>query len=61
MTWTFDDEPSNEQLIELTFSESGGATTVVLINSRISTSERRGAQDWGWRGCLGELERALSA
>ena len=28
MTWTFDDDPSNEQLIELSFSESEGATTV---------------------------------
>ena len=60
MTWTFDDDPSNEQLIELTFSESDGATTVVMVNSGISTDARREAQDWGWRGCLRELERALT-
>jgi uncharacterized protein YndB with AHSA1/START domain len=60
MTWTFDDDPSNEQLIELTFSESDGATTVVMVNSGISTDARREAQDWGWRGCLDELERALT-
>jgi uncharacterized protein YndB with AHSA1/START domain len=59
MTWTFDDDPSNEQLMELSFSESRGATTVLLINSGISTDDRRDAQDWGWRGCLNELERAL--
>jgi uncharacterized protein YndB with AHSA1/START domain len=60
MTWTFDDDPSNEQLIELTFSESEGSTTVLMVNSGISTDGRRDAQDEGWRGCLHELERALA-
>jgi uncharacterized protein YndB with AHSA1/START domain len=60
MTWAFDDDPSNEQLIELSFSESGGSTTVLLVNSGISTDARRDAQDWGWRGCLDQLERALA-
>jgi uncharacterized protein YndB with AHSA1/START domain len=59
MTWTFDDDPSNEQLIELSFSQSEGSTTVRMVNSGVSTDERRDAQDWGWRGCLDELERAL--
>ena len=60
MTWTFDDDPSNEQLIELSFSESEGSTTVLMVNSGISTDERRGAQDEGWNGCLDELERVLA-
>ena len=60
MTWTFDDAPSNEQLIELSFSESGGSTTVLMVNTGISTDERRDAQDWGWRGCFDQLERALA-
>jgi len=60
MTWTFGDDPSNQQLIELSFSESGGSTTVLMVNSGISTSERRDAQDWGWHGCLDELERVLA-
>jgi uncharacterized protein YndB with AHSA1/START domain len=60
MTWTFDDDPSNEQLIELTFAESGGATTVTLVNSGILGDERRDAQHEGWDGCLNELERVLA-
>ena len=60
MTWTFDSEPANEQLIELSFTESEGRTTVAMVNSGISTDERRQGQDWGWRGCLDELERALT-
>jgi uncharacterized protein YndB with AHSA1/START domain len=57
MTWTFDDDASNEQLIELSFSESDGSTTVLMVNSGISTGERRDAQDWGWHACFDELER----
>ena len=59
MTWTFDDDPSNEQLLELSFSESKGATTVLLVNSRISTDQRRDGQAEGWQGCLDELDRLL--
>jgi uncharacterized protein YndB with AHSA1/START domain len=61
MTWTFGDEPSNEQLLELSFTESEGSTTVRLVNTGISTDERRDAQDWGWRGCLDQLERVLGS
>jgi uncharacterized protein YndB with AHSA1/START domain len=61
MTWTFDDDPSNEQLIELSFSESEGSTTVLMVNSGISTDERRDAQDEGWHGCFDELKRALAS
>ena len=60
MTWTFDDDPSNEQLIELSFSESEGSTRVLMVNSGISTDERRDAQDWGWHGCFDELERVCA-
>jgi uncharacterized protein YndB with AHSA1/START domain len=60
MRWTFDVDPANEQLIELTFLESAGSTTVLLLNSGISTEVRRESQDEGWRGCLAELERALT-
>ena len=61
MTWTFDDDPSKaEQLIELSFSESEGSTTVLMVNSGIPTDGRREAQDEGWNGCLDELERLLA-
>jgi uncharacterized protein YndB with AHSA1/START domain len=60
MTWTFNDDPSNEQLMELSFSESEGSTTVLMVNSGISTDERRDAQQWGWEGCLDQLRRVLA-
>jgi len=61
MTWTFDDDPSNEQLIDLTFWEADGSTTVLMVNSGISADERRDAQDRGWRRCLDELGDELRA
>jgi uncharacterized protein YndB with AHSA1/START domain/DNA-binding HxlR family transcriptional regulator len=60
MTWAFEDDPSNEQLIELSFSEWEGSTAVLMVNSGISTAERRDSQDWGWRGCFDELGRVLA-
>jgi uncharacterized protein YndB with AHSA1/START domain len=60
MTWAFSDDRDNQQLIELSFSESGGSTTVVMVNSQISTEERREAQQQGWHGCLDELARMLA-
>jgi uncharacterized protein YndB with AHSA1/START domain len=59
MTWTFADDPANEQRIELSFSESEGSTTVLMVNSGISSDERRDSQDRGWRGCLDQLARAV--
>jgi uncharacterized protein YndB with AHSA1/START domain len=61
MRWTFDIEPANEQLVELSFAEAEGVTTVVLLNTEISTEARRQSQDWGWRGCLDQLGRTLGA
>jgi uncharacterized protein YndB with AHSA1/START domain len=61
MTWIFGDAPSNQQLIELTFSEADGSTTVQLVNSGISTDERRDAQEEGWHGCLHELASLFAA
>jgi uncharacterized protein YndB with AHSA1/START domain len=59
-TWTFDDDPSNEQMIELEFIEQDGATTVVFVNSNISEEERRDAQYEGWTACIDNMERALT-
>jgi uncharacterized protein YndB with AHSA1/START domain len=59
-TWTFDDDPSNEQMIELEFTERDGATTVLFVNSNISNEERRDSQYGGWQACLDNMERALA-
>ncbi len=61
-TWTFDDDPSNQQqLIELELTERDGVTTVLFVNSDISTDERRDAQEYGWQLCFDNLDRALAA
>jgi uncharacterized protein YndB with AHSA1/START domain len=60
-TWTFHDDPSNRQMIELELSEQDGVTTVRFVNSDISNEERRDRQFDGWHRCLDNLERALAA
>jgi uncharacterized protein YndB with AHSA1/START domain len=60
-TWTFDDEPSNQQLIEIEFVEEDGGTRVVFVNSDISGEERRDAQYDGWAHCFDELQRVVGS
>jgi uncharacterized protein YndB with AHSA1/START domain len=60
-TWTFDDDPSNQQMIELEFTERNGETTVLFVNSNISEPERRDSQYDGWSTCLDEMERVLGS
>jgi uncharacterized protein YndB with AHSA1/START domain len=58
-TWVWDDQPERPQLIELEFSERGGATTVLMTNSSIPTEERLESQHRGWSVCFDNLERVL--
>jgi uncharacterized protein YndB with AHSA1/START domain len=60
-TWTFEDDPSNEQMIELEFTERDGVTTVVFVNSNISAERRRDQQYDGWSTCFDEMERVLAS
>jgi uncharacterized protein YndB with AHSA1/START domain len=60
-TWTFDDDPSNQQMIELEFTELDGVTTVLFVNSDISEAERRNSQYEGWSTCFDEMERVLAS
>jgi uncharacterized protein YndB with AHSA1/START domain len=60
-TWTFADDPSNQQMIELEFTERDGVTTVLFVNSDISEERRRDAQYDGWSTCFDEMERVLAS
>ncbi len=60
-TWTFDDDPSNQQMIELEFTERDGVTSVLFVNSDISEQERRDAQYEGWSTCFDEMARVLAS
>jgi uncharacterized protein YndB with AHSA1/START domain len=60
MTWAFDDDPSNEQMIEIEFIEQDGETRVLFTNSNIFPQERRDSQEHGWGLCFDSLDRALA-
>jgi uncharacterized protein YndB with AHSA1/START domain len=60
LTWTFDDWPEKQQMIDLEFIERGGRTTVVMVNSGIATAKQRADQQVGWDGCFDSLDRTLA-
>ncbi len=60
-TWTFEDDPSNRQMIELEFTERDRVTTVLFLNSDISEAERRDSQYEGWSTCFDEMGRVLAS
>jgi uncharacterized protein YndB with AHSA1/START domain len=60
-TWTFDDHPSNQQMIELEFTERDGVTNVLFVNSDISGAEQRDSQYEGWSTCFDEIGRVLAS
>jgi uncharacterized protein YndB with AHSA1/START domain len=59
MTWTFDDDPSNGQLIKLSPAESEGLTTVPMLNSGISSDQRRAAQTADGNGASSSLPLSM--
>jgi uncharacterized protein YndB with AHSA1/START domain len=59
-TWTWDDQDSERQLIELEFNESDGATTVRMTSHGISSEERVDSHREGWEFCFDNLDRVLA-
>jgi uncharacterized protein YndB with AHSA1/START domain len=59
-TWTWDDQDSERQLIELEFTERDGATTVRMTSYGISTQERADSHREGWGICFDNLDRVLA-
>jgi uncharacterized protein YndB with AHSA1/START domain len=59
-TWTWDDEPSTRQLIEVEFTDHGDHTTVVLRNSGVPDDTKDDYLD-GWQASFRNLEAALGS
>ena len=59
-TWTWDDDPSNPQLVEVEFTPRGERTTVVLTNSGIPPAAREDFHE-GWQNSFDNLDLALRA
>jgi uncharacterized protein YndB with AHSA1/START domain len=57
-TWTWDDDPSSRQLIEVDFTDHGDRTTVVLTNSGIP-AQARDDHVLGWQNSFDNLDVAL--
>jgi len=59
-TWTWDDDPSTRQLIEVDFTDQGDRTTVVLTNSGIP-AQAKDDHVCGWQNSFDNLDLALGA
>jgi uncharacterized protein YndB with AHSA1/START domain len=59
-TWSWDDQASERQLIELEFVERDGATTVRMTSRGIATEERVDSHREGWGVCFDNLARVLT-
>ena len=60
-TWTWDDEPTRETLIQVDFEESGGVTTVGFTHSGLWDEEAVRSHEDGWGKLFDNLERILDA
>ena len=60
-TWTWDDEPSREQVIEIDFEESDGATRMTFVQNGLWNDDVLRSHENGWGNCFDNLERALEA
>ena len=58
-TWTWDEEPERETLIEVDFSESEGVTTVGFTHTGLWDEETVRSHEDGWGKAFDNLERAL--
>lgn len=58
-TWVWEHERMRRQLIELSFRERDGRTTVTMTNSAIPTGDQLADQKRGWHLCYDNLEREL--
>jgi uncharacterized protein YndB with AHSA1/START domain len=57
-TWTWDDDPSTRQVIDVEFTDHGEHTTVVLTNRGVP--EEAGEDHYvGWQNSFDNLEAAL--
>jgi len=59
-TWTWDDDPSTRQLIEVDFTDHGDRTSVVLTHSGIP-AQAKDDHAVGWQNSFDNLEAALGA
>jgi uncharacterized protein YndB with AHSA1/START domain len=59
-TWTWDDEPDRETLLELDFEEVDGATKVTLTHSGLRDHEVVVSHEGGWSNALDNLGEALA-
>jgi uncharacterized protein YndB with AHSA1/START domain len=60
LTWVWDHEPDNAQLIELEFTEREDGTSVLMTQQRHPHGRPAQGPGGGWNRCYDNLEHALA-
>ena len=61
-TWYWQDHEELTTLITVEFVPVDSAETeIILTHERFQSAEERDNHEWGWYGCIAELERYLEA
>jgi uncharacterized protein YndB with AHSA1/START domain len=55
-TWRWEGT-EHESLVDVTFSERDGKTTVAIVHTRLATQDDADRHSQGWAGCLDSLAR----
>lgn len=59
-TWGWQGDPSPETLVTVEFKDVNGGTEVTLTHERFPNTEARDKHQYGWTGCLENLDKFLS-
>jgi uncharacterized protein YndB with AHSA1/START domain len=61
-TWLWDDDPDQvEQLIEITFTETDGVTTMIFVHRNLWDDEAVSSHEDGWTKAFDNLESELAS
>jgi uncharacterized protein YndB with AHSA1/START domain len=60
-TWHWEQNDSPETLVTIAFRElTPSSTEIILTHENLPSTEERDKHQYGWNGCLGQLETLLS-
>jgi uncharacterized protein YndB with AHSA1/START domain len=60
-TWSWEGQDPMESLVAFEISEEGGQTLLQFSHTGLPTEDSREHHQQGWMGCIGRLEKLLSA
>jgi uncharacterized protein YndB with AHSA1/START domain len=60
-TWAWESTPERETLVTVELRKNGAGTELTLTHTKFADEQSRHMHNQGWVGCIGRLERLMSA